>query len=61
MRCTEPQMEFQLLKEAALSDAEKRPPHLSEELVRHMEACESCGRMLTEVLDRLAAWDQQGD
>ena len=57
-KCTNPQMEFLLLKEVAISNAEKRSVRLSPELERHLAECPRCRAMLPEWAERLAAWKQ---
>ncbi len=54
--CTDPQMEFLILKEISISNAEKRPMKLSPENEQHLQECERCRRMLPEWVEKVATW-----
>jgi len=56
--CTDPQMEFALLKEVAKSNAAERAPELSPELEQHLQQCDKCRQMLPEWIEKMAAWDR---
>lgn len=55
--CTNPDLEFLLLKEVATSHAQTRQPQLSIEMTQHLAECGSCRSMFPEWLLRLATWD----
>ena len=57
-KCANPEIEFTLLKEVALANAEKRTPKLSLELERHLQDCERCRKNFPDWVERLRAWNE---
>lgn len=59
-KCTEPKMEFLLLTEISLSNAEGRAMDLTGELARHLEECDKCRACLPEWVKKVASWENGG-
>jgi hypothetical protein len=58
-RCTDPKMEFSLVKEISLANAQGRALNLSGELERHLEECDSCRNSFPEWLKKMKDWNKR--
>lgn len=57
-KCTDPKMEFSLLKEISISNEEDRALNLRPELERHLEERDRCRNSLPEWLKKMASWNR---